>query len=132
MIAIKYGIFAIISTVLNLVFQYYSLSFYVGSGSLYVAMLVGTLAGLVCKYILDKKFIFYHTPNSKVDDAKHFTIYSLTGVITTAIFWLTEIGFDMAFSGEGAKYVGAIIGLSVGYTAKYFLDKKYVFSGNSS
>ena len=156
MLAIKYALFAIISTLLNLLFQYFSFFFYAGFASLYVAMFVGTLAGLISKYILDKKYIFYHTPKNKKDDAKKFMLYSLVGVFTTVIFWGTEIGFDALFNsdvmnntgtvswlnheavkrvttlfgvtGESAKYVGAVVGLSIGYVTKYFLDKKYVFS----
>ena len=90
-------------------------------------MLFGTLAGLVAKYIFDKKFIFYHTSTDKKDNAKKFALYSLMGVFTTIIFWGTEIAFDKLFQGPNAKYLGAVIGLSIGYVIKYFLDKKYVF-----
>jgi putative flippase GtrA len=127
MIAIKYTIFAAISTLFNLLFQYFSFLVYIGFGSLYVAMLFGTLAGLVAKYILDKKFIFYHTPTDKKDNAKKFALYSLMGVFTTIIFWGTEIAFDILYQDPNAKYLGAVIGLSIGYVIKYFLDKKYVF-----
>ena len=127
MITIKYSIFAAISTLLNLLFQYFSFLIYIGFGSLYVAMFFGTLAGLVAKYILDKKFIFYHIPTDKKDNAKKFALYSLMGVFTTIIFWGTEIAFDTLFQDPNAKYLGAIIGLSIGYFIKYFLDKKFVF-----
>lgn len=127
MIAIKYTLFAIISTLLNLLFQYLSFFVYVGFASLYLAMFVGRLAGLVSKYILDKKYIFYHTPKDKADDAKKFMLYTLMGIFTTVIFWGAEIGFDALFGRESAKYIGAVIGLSIGYVTKYFLDKKYVF-----
>ena len=127
MIAIKYTIFAAISTLFNLLFQYFSFLVYIGFGSIYVAMFFGTLAGLVAKYILDKKFIFYHTPTDKKDNAKKFALYSLTGVFTTIIFWATEIAFDALSQDPNAKYLGAVIGLSIGYVIKYFLDKKYVF-----
>jgi len=127
MIAFKYTIFAVISTLFNLLFQYLSFAVYEGFASLYVAMLIGTLAGLVVKYILDKKFIFYHKVENKKDDAKKFALYSLMGVFTTIIFWGTEIAFDALSSNEDAKYLGAIIGLSIGYIIKYFLDKKFVF-----
>jgi putative flippase GtrA len=127
MIAIKYTIFAAISTLFNLLFQYFSFLVYIGFGSLYVAMLFGTLAGLVAKYILDKKFIFYHIPIDKKDDARKFALYSLMGVFTTIIFWGTEIAFDALSQDPNAKYLGAVIGLSIGYVIKYFLDKKYVF-----
>ena len=127
MVAIKYAVFATTSTLFNLLFQFFSFLVYTGSGSLYVAMFFGTLAGLVAKYILDKKFIFYHTPKDKKDDARKFVLYSLMGVFTTIIFWGTEIVFDTLSQDPNAKYAGAVIGLSIGYIIKYFLDKKYVF-----
>ena len=127
MMAIKYTVFAAVSILFNLLFQYISFSVYTDFGSFYVAMLFGSLAGLVAKYILDKKFIFYHTPTDKKDNAKKFALYSLMGVVTTAIFWGMEIGFDTLFQEPNAKYLGAVIGLSIGYVIKYFLDKRYVF-----
>ena len=41
-------------------------------------------------------------------------------------------GLDLAFNipgfnNDNAKYLGAVIGLSIGYIVKYFLDKKFVF-----
>ena len=127
MTAIKYIIFAVISTLFNLLFQYFSFRVYSGVGSLYVAMFIGTLAGLVIKYVLDKKFIFYQKVKNKKDDAKKFALYSLMGVFTTIIFWGIEIAFDHLYQNPNAKYLGAIIGLSIGYIIKYFLDKKFVF-----
>ena len=127
MTAIKYIIFAVISTLFNLLFQYFSFEVYSSLGSLYVAMFIGTLAGLVVKYVLDKKFIFYHEVKNKKDDAKKFALYSLMGVFTTIIFWGTEIAFDALYEDPNAKYIGAVIGLSIGYVIKYFLDKKFVF-----
>jgi putative flippase GtrA len=100
---------------------------YDGFLSLYIAMFIGTVAGLVLKYILDKKYIFFHTPKSKKDDGKKFFLYSLMGVFTTFIFWGFEMGFDALFIDENAKYVGAVIGLSIGYVVKNFLVKKIVF-----
>jgi len=126
-IAIKYTIFAVTSTLFNLLFQYFSFLGYSGFGSLYVAMFIGTLAGLVVKYILDKKFIFYHVVENKKDDAMKFVLYSLMGVFTTIIFWGTEMAFHALSEEPNAKYIGAVIGLSIGYVIKYFLDKKYVF-----
>lgn len=126
-ISFKYILFAIASTLVNLFFQYLSFAFYNGYLDLYLAMFVGTFAGLVLKYILDKKYIFYHKPKNKKDDGKKFLLYSLMGVFTTFIFWGFEIGFDAIFENEFAKYIGAVIGLSIGYVVKYFLDKKFVF-----
>ena len=127
--AIRYTLFAIISTLVNLLAQYGSFAVYSGFFDLYAAMAVGTLAGLVVKYVLDKKFIFYHEVESKKEDAQKFFLYSLMGVFTTLIFWGFEIAFDALFVGESAKYVGAVIGLAIGYVVKYFLDKRFVFKG---
>ena len=81
----------------------------------------------VSKKILIKKFIFYHIPIDKKDNTKKFALYSLMGVFTTIIFWGVEIAFDTLSQDPNAKYLGAVIGLSIGYVIKYFLDKKYVF-----
>jgi putative flippase GtrA len=51
----------------------------------------------------------------------------MTGGGTTIIFWTTEVLFDALWQVEIAKYIGAVVGLSIGYSIKYFLDKKYVF-----
>jgi len=127
MLLLKYSLFAGISTLFNLLFQYISFSIYTGFASIYLALFVGTLAGLVVKYLLDKKFIFYHVTTTQKENVKNFGLYSLMGIFTTIIFWGTEIGFDTVFEDENAKYIGGLIGLAIGYVIKYFLDKKYVF-----
>lgn len=127
MLAIKYALFALISTLINLLFQYISFFFYSAYGALYIAMLFGTLAGLLAKYILDKKYIFYHTPQNMKEDSRKFMLYSFMGIFTTMIFWGTEILFYTFFDTPYAKYIGALCGLSIGYIIKYYLDKKYVF-----
>ena len=127
MIVIKYIIFAAISTLLNLLFQYVSFLLYSDFAALYIAMFFGTLAGLIVKYVLDKKFIFYYEVKGTKDDVKKFGFYSLVGIFTTIIFWGTEIAFDSLSQDPNAKYLGAFIGLSIGYVIKYFLDKKFVF-----
>jgi len=132
MIAIRYAAFAVFATLLNLLLQFLSLLVYTGMASLYVAMAAGTVAGLITKYILDKKFIFYHKTESKKSDVVKFFFYSLTGVFTTFIFWGTEILFDAMLESEIAKYVGAVIGLAIGYVIKYYLDKTFVFREKSA
>lgn len=127
-IAFKYSLFAIFATLLNLAAQEAVVRVYDGRFALYLAMAFGTLAGLVAKYLLDKKFIFRFIPASRREDLGRFTLYGLTGVATTAIFWGFEIGFDAIIGGKVARYMGAIIGLAIGYGVKYRLDKRYVFS----
>lgn len=127
MIAVKYAIFSIISIFVNLLSQYLSFLFYSGFIALYIAMFLGTFSGLLVKYILDKKFIFYYQIQNKTEDLKKFTLYSIMGVFTTIIFWTTEIAFDAFFKNDYAKYMGAILGLSIGYIIKYSLDRRFVF-----
>lgn len=130
LLVLKYSFFALIATIINLFTQFISLAIYSQNFSLYIAMFFGTITGLIAKYILDKKYIFYYVVKDKKEDSQKFILYSIMGVFTTLIFWGFEIGFDYIFDSEIAKYIGAIIGLSIGYITKYFLDKKFVFKGN--
>ena len=130
LLVLKYSFFALIATIINLFTQFISLAIYSQNFSLYIAMFFLTLTGLIAKYILDKKYIFYYVVKDKKENSQKFILYSIMGVFTTLIFWGFEIGFDYIFDSEIAKYIGAIIGLSIGYITKYFLDKKFVFKGN--
>jgi len=127
MLVAKYTIFAIISSLVSLFFQWLSFFFYSGAGSLYVAMSIGVLAALATKYTLDKKWIFCYTPLNKKDEMKKFIGYSFMGVFTTVVFVVIEMSFYYLLPYDNAKYIGVLIGLVVGYTMKYFLDKRYVF-----
>lgn len=121
---LRYIIFAIISIAINLSTQYFVLIF---ADVLYIAMFFGTFLGLITKYFLDKKFIFYYRSKNKIDDSKNFFMYSFFGIFTTLVFWGFEISFDAIFKSDLAKYVGALLGLVIGYILKYFLDKNFVF-----
>jgi len=131
-LTLKYALFAFIATLVNMATQYVSFSVYGGALRLYVAMAFGTLAGLVVKYVLDKKYIFNYVVANRREDVRKFILYSLMGVFTTLIFWGFEIAFNALFSSAAAKYWGAAIGLAVGYTTKYQMDKKYVFTAAQS
>ncbi len=100
---------------------------YSGSYALYVALLVGTMTGLISKYCLDKKFIFAFFTRSQRHNLKTFVAYALTGVLTTALFWGFELGSEFWLGGKSARYSGAAIGLAIGYVVKYQLDSRMVF-----
>ena len=132
MLALKYTFFALIATAVNLLTQWLCfMPFGKMDWVLYAAMAAGTLTGLVTKYGLDKRWIFYYSSTGKRDDLSRFGMYSLMGVFTTGIFWGTEMGFFYLFEFAGAHYVGGAVGLAVGDTVKYLLDRKYVFKVNS-
>lgn len=56
-----------------------------------------------------------------------FMLYTVMGVATTALFWGIEYGFHLAFGTDAMRYLGGVIGLTLGYIIKYQLDKRYVF-----
>lgn len=125
---LKYIIFAILATLLNTVTQFLIFNIYFGSFKLYVAILAGTLVGLIFKYYLDRRYVFNQNTTLKMKrEATTFSLYSLMGVITTIIFWCIEIFFDYMIDYYWSKYLGAVIGLGVGYTIKFYLDKNFVF-----
>ena len=126
-LAVKYAIFAVISIGVNLSAQGLTDAVYNGPFELYLALAVGTLAGLAVKYVLDKKFIFYYESDGLKKDGLLFILYSFMGVFTTLIFWGFEIGFDYVFQDKTMRYVGGFLGLVIGYITKYNLDKKFVF-----
>jgi len=128
LLTIKYTIFAIISIFFNILFQWIVLKLYKGQFNIYFAIGAGTLVGLVIKYFLDKNYIFYHKTETFLDNTWKFILYSFMGIFTTIIFWGIELSFHFLFRTPKAKYIGAIIGLTIGYYIKYQLDKRFVFT----
>jgi putative flippase GtrA len=123
----KYTLFTVIAITMNIFCQDVVNRLYQGQFNLYASMLAGTLAGLVVKYILDRKYIFLFRSKSLFHDAQKFILYSTMGVVTTCVFWGVEMTFDFAFQDVIMRYVGAVVGLSIGYYIKYRLDKRFVF-----
>jgi len=124
---VKYAVFAAISTGINIAVQRGVAFFVRGSYSLYISMFFGTIAGLAVKYLLDKRFIFYYRPVSRGDEAVKVFLYLVMSGFTTAVFWAVEISFDTLFHFSAARYVGAAVGLTLGYSLKYELDRRFVF-----
>ncbi len=125
--AVKYSIFAIIATIINLATQELSTHIYTWHYYIEASIIAGTITGLVIKYILDKKYIFFYQTQNLSHDTRIFIIYSTMGIFTTVIFWGFEYGFHYAFDTKMMRYIGGILGLMIGYWLKYHLDKKYVF-----
>jgi putative flippase GtrA len=57
-----------------------------------------------------------------------FSLYTVMGTATTAIFWGTETAFWMIWHTDFMRELGAMIGLSIGYIVKYNLDRRFVFA----
>ena len=125
---LRYSAFAAFATLINLGTQRLVLMF--GTNGLWYAAAVaaGTLTGLVVKYILDKRWIFGDLQTGFKAHSQKFTLYTIMGVFTTAIFWTSETLFWLAWKTELMRETGAIIGLAIGYFVKYQLDRRFVFT----
>jgi len=126
-LAIVYTIIALIATAANLGAQELTVRVWHGAFRIALSVFIGTGAGLVVKYVLDKIFIFRFRAVSTLHDLQTFILYSGMGVVTTLLFWGFEFGFNATFQDKDMRYVGALIGLGLGYWAKYHLDKRFVF-----
>ncbi|HBZ43295.1 MAG TPA: polysaccharide biosynthesis protein GtrA [Maritimibacter sp.] len=124
----RYAIFAAIATVANLATQRAVLAFGEGGMVFAVAVAAGTLVGLVIKYILDKRWIFFDVSTGAKAHGQKFTLYTAMGLVTTAIFWGTETLFWLVWQTDLMREAGAILGLAVGYVVKYNLDRRFVFT----
>ncbi len=96
----------------------------------WVAYGLGLFAGFVLKYLMDKKYVFSDITESKEKEMKKVLIYAMMSIFTTIILTLIVAGFKVWVSRERAKDVGLVIGLLIGYTTKFFLDRKYVFNSS--
>jgi putative flippase GtrA len=123
-----YAIFALIATAANIAAQDVVVRCWDGVFGIQISIATGTAVGLIVKYYLDKRYIFGFTPRSVAHDGRTFAFYALTGVATTAIFWGSELAFHFFFRTREMRYLGAIIGLALGYLGKYRLDRRYVFN----
>jgi putative flippase GtrA len=126
-ISIAYTLFAVIATGLNIGVQDIAIRLYDGPNHLIFSVGAGTLAGLLLKYALDKRYIFRFQAKNASHNGRTFLLYALMGLLTTIIFWGFEFGFNYLFQTKALRYLGGIIGLAIGYLSKYHLDKQFVF-----
>ena len=123
-----YSLCAILSIVANIFAQDITVRVYHLKYQIALSVIVGTAVGLLIKYVLDKKYIFRFSANSLAHDSSLFVMYTAMGVVTTLIFWGFEFTFEYLFHTKFMRYLGAVIGLSIGYFIKYNLDKRFVFN----
>lgn len=126
-LVLRYTAFAAMATLINLGTQ--RLIFAGGAEPVrfVVAVIAGTLAGLVVKYVLDKKWIFYDEGQGLRAHGRKFSLYVIAGLATTTIFWGTETLFWVASNDPTMRELGAVLGLTIGYLIKYRLDRRFVF-----
>jgi putative flippase GtrA len=124
----RYVLFAIIATLANLAMQRLVLMGGQTASLFALAVAMGTLTGLVLKYLLDKRWIFHDIGSGVVQHGRKFTLYTAMGIVTTAIFWGMETLFWLTWETDAMRELGAVLGLAIGYTVKYNLDRRYVFT----
>lgn len=140
-----YVVFAVISTLINIgiqkgmeivfcnyvvwgIYQQTILNTSSITIGLCIQIFTATMLSFVFKYLVDKFLIFKDkTENFSGAHFLQIFLYTLFAVFTTLVFWTTELGFKFLFHFANSEYVGAVIGLGIGYTAKYLLDRKFVF-----
>ena len=122
----KYVAFAIVSVAVNLGTQEVVLRL-VPSAGLAGSIVAGTAVGFALKYVLDKFWIFHDDYQSSRSEARKVVLYGLFSIVTTLIFWGFELAFWTAWGTSTAKYTGAVVGLTIGYAAKFCLDRAFVF-----
>jgi len=127
-----YALFAVIAIAVNITSQDVAVRVYGGPFSLYISIAAGTLTGLVVKYLLDKRYIFAYQTRGMVHEGAKFFLYTCMGLVTTMIFWGTELSFEFLFHTRAMRYTGGLIGLVVGYIIKYRLDRHFVFVDGSA
>lgn len=126
-LALLYALFALLATLANILTQDVWLRLWPSHHPIVTSMAAGTVAGLAVKYWLDKRYIFRFRPVDIAHDGRIFILYALMGVLTTAVFWGIEAAFHVAFGSREMRYLGAVLGLAIGYSLKYFLDRRFVF-----
>jgi putative flippase GtrA len=126
-LTLTYAFLAFIATMTNIGVQELVIVSYSGAFALLLSVVAGTGVGLIVKYALDKRFIFRFQARDKVQDGQTFLLYTLTGMATTMVFLGFEFGFHLVFETKAMRYLGAVIGLGLGYLGKYQLDKRFVF-----
>ncbi len=129
-IGLKYILFAILAMTVNIFFQYLSFLLIDHKYELYIAILNGTILGMILKYYLDKNFIFYYV-KKEFNNKNIFLLYIFTSIFTTIIFWAIELWFSYYINITYSEYLGALVGLTLGYSLKYILDKHLVFNNQS-
>ena len=126
-IALLYAVFAAIATAANIASQALWIWLYRGPYAVPLSILVGTAVGLPIKDVLEKRFIFAFQSDNLAHDGRLFVLYTAMGGFTTALFWGIEYAFHLLFGTDAMRYLGGLIGLTLGYVIKYQLDKRFVF-----
>ena len=119
---VLYFLFALLASFINIIGQHIFLTF---NKNLFFAVIVGSAAGLVFKYVLDSSIVF---EGNKPINIRTFVIYAFFGACITPVIWIVEVIFLNIFGTVFMRDIGALLGLALAYFIKYEMDKRYVFN----
>ncbi len=122
-----YAAFVGVGIVTNLGIQMMVAAAMTTSVEIYLGMGLGALGSMVVKFHLDRRYIFSCGPGSWRQKGRQFAFYSLFGVVNILCFWTAELTFHFLFQPDAMRYLGAFLGLAVGHSLKYRIDKHLVF-----
>ena len=116
-----YFLFALLASIVNVIGQHIFLNY---NENLFFAVIAGSAAGLVFKYVLDSSIVF---EGKKPINIRTFIIYAFFRACITPIIWIVEVIFLNTFGTVFMIDVGAFLGLGLVYYINYEMDKRYVF-----
>ena len=108
-LAVVYAFLAGIATLVNIGAQDLTLRLYSGAFSVPLSVAVGTLAGLVVKYVLDKRYIFRFQARDMAHDSQTFILYTAMGLATPVIFAAGVLKLPSLAGTAGAHIHGQVI-----------------------
>ena len=125
----RYALFAVLATVANLMLQRLAIRISPTTMGYVLGLCLGTGVGLALKFVLDKFYIFGDRSQGLRRTGRSFLYYAATGIITTLVFAAVETAFWLYW--EAMREAGALLGLTIGYVAKYQLDRQFVFTATN-
>ena len=124
---IRYLILCFFAIFLNIVSQQIFLLFFAGPYSIEISILIGTIMTFFLRFYLEKNFVFLKDKFSFKTESMLY-MYFVSSIFTTLIFWIFEYSFHLFFDTDFLRYIGATIGLLVGFYIKYKIDKGLTFN----
>ena len=126
MMFVRYVLFAILATLANLATQELVIRT-APVAPLTSSIVMGTAAGFILKYWLEYIWVVDDGYSGHRSELQKIILYGAFSVLTTLVFWGFEVAFWVIWRTDFAKYAGAVLGLAIGYAAKFVLDRTFVF-----
>tara|TARA_B100000989_G_scaffold299003_1_gene291845 strand:- start:5206 stop:5595 length:390 start_codon:yes stop_codon:yes gene_type:complete len=123
----KYILVSLISIIANIALQILFLEVYTKMYRVELSIIIATALTMPARYVLERKFIFSRIRYSS--DTKSFLVYTFSACIATVIFIVTEYVFHLVFANDALRYLGGMIGLSLGFYFKFWFDTLKVYEG---